>query len=803
MANDLRLAIRMLTRAPLFTLICVLSMAFGIGSASTIFNWMDRVLWRPLPGVAAQERLVGLVNRNPAGEWMASSYPDYRDYRDRAKTLASVAAFRWQPVFVGGPGDTQRAYSQSVSGNFFDTLGVKPLLGRTFSADEQGEKPAPVVVLAERYWERRFARDPQIVGRDIQVNRQPLRVVGIVGRDFSGAIPGLDFDLWIPLNVHSTVTGFRGLDDRANRPLSLLARLAPGATLAQANAEVSLIGRQLEREYARLNDGVRMEAVALGNHPDGAQRVMREPLYAMAALSLVILLLVCANVGNLLMARGQSRRQEFAVRRSLGASAWDIARQVWAETAVLCLAGAGLGMLMAVWMGSALTWLGTPTGLPLRMEASFTGRLAVMTLLAGCAAAILASLAPILRSQAADLRESSRSATGARGLLRWRGSLAAAEIALATIALVAGLVFWRSFEKARAFKPGFDPEGIVLVGLDPIERNATREQAWRSLERSRQALAQLPGAESAVLMQHTALGLDMGSWETVEIPGYLRRRDEAMNVWRNLVSPGYFATLRIPLMEGRDFNDLDTTEPVAIVNETFARRFYAGRSAIGQELVLFGGDVRARVVGVAKDSKYHTIAEAPKPFFYLPMRQRISPAAGVAIAVRGDPRLLESIQRNLNAIDPAFGVIGPVAMETFLGSTYIAQSAAARLFTALGIIAVLLAAMGIYGVMAFAAVSRRREMGIRMAIGARPADAIRLLMSNGLRWATAGIAAGVLGWFAVSPAARALLFGVDAADPWSLGWALAAIFAILAAAIALPAWRASRVEPGVALRETA
>lgn len=803
MTNDLRYAVRMLAKAPLFSLVCVLSLGFGIGSASTMFHWMDRILWRPLAGVEEQHRLVGLVNRNAAREWISSSDLDYRDLRDRAQTLRGVAAHRWQPVFIGAPGETSRAYAQSVSGNYFEVLGVRPALGRTFSPEEQTEAPATVAVLAENYWIRHFARDPGIVGRVIQVNRQPLRVIGIAPAGFVGTIPGLEFDLWIPLSANALVMGRSLMDDRGNRPLSLFARLAPEATVAQANAEIAGLAQTLAREYPGTNQGIQADAVPIGEHPDGAQRVMREPLYALAALGVVILLLVCANVGNLLLARAQGRRQEFAVRRALGAATGHLARQIAAESGVLAAAGALLGLLMAIWMGASLRLLGPATDLPLRIEASFNGRLVAIALTASLAAMLLASLAPLWRSRSADLRESSRGASDGRRLLRWRGGLAITEIAFATVALIGALVFWRSLQQARAHRPGFDPAGVVLLGLDPIERRRPAAEALLSLERARQHFARLPGVESAALVQHVPLGLDLGSWEAIAVPGYTPRRDEALNIWRNIVSDGYFDLLRIPFVEGRDFRDTEAGD-VAIVNETFARRYYAGRPALGQTFSLSGGRVQPRIIGVVKDSKYQTLGEAPKPFFYLPLRQRISATSGYALMLRGrGGPLLDLVQRQSGAVDSGYGVIGPVMFETYLGGAYIVQRAAAGVFSVLGSVAVLLAAMGIYGVMMFAAHSRRREIGIRMAVGATPGQALRLLMSEGWRLAGAGIAAGLLLWTALGPLVRAIVFGVGVLDPLSLAGAASVLLTVLGAATLLPAARAVRADPGAALRDTA
>lgn len=818
MGNDLRFAIRGMLKSPLFAAVCILSLGFGIGAASTMFNWMDRVLWRPLPGVFEQERMAGIVNRNAAREWMASSYPDYRDFRDRTQSFSGVVAFRWQPVFVGPEGETERSYSQLVSGNYFAVLGVKAIAGRTFHREEQLEKAgsAPVVVLSERYWARRYGRDPGTVGSTILVNRFPLRVIGIVPAEFQGTIPGLQFDLWIPLTMHREVVGSYFLENRASRGLSLLGRLKPGVTVETANAEIRLGAQNLEREYQRLNEGVAAEAVAIGRHPDGAQRILREPLYALAALGFVMLLLVCANVGNLLLARAQSRRKEFAIRAGLGASRWQITRQIVVESFALATMGTLAGLVMTAWTGGLLSLVATPTDLPLWIEASLNPRLILMAFGLGLTAALLASLAPVWRLRQtdvrADLNESSRGATGNRALLRWRGTLAAAEIALATVALIGGGLFWKSFEQARSFRPGFEPKGVVVAGLDPIGRDRSASDALRAIESARERFAGMPGVQGVAVTQHVPLGLDLGSWEVIDVEGYTPRPGEAMNIWRDIVSPGYFEVLRIPLVAGRDFTDLDrgdpTAERVAIVNETFARRYFGDGAgdgaAVGRRFAMSGGRTVVRIIGVAKDSKYATIGESPKPFFYLPLRQWISRAAGYAFLIRAKgpaEGMLEAVRQRGQSMDPQFGLIGPATLEDFLGSAYMVQRAAASVCSVLGVVSLLLAAMGIYGVMAFAVAARRREIGIRMALGATPGDMLRLLAQGGAAMGAAGVLMGLMGWLALGPLAGSILFGVDARDPAAMAPALALLLAGVAIATLWPAWRASRIDPGIALRE--
>ena len=814
MWNDLRFAVRTLLKSPLFAAVCILSLGFGIGAASTMFNWIDRVLWRPLPAVPGQDRLVGIVNRNTVGEWLSSSYPDYRDYRDRTRSFSGVFAHRWQPVFVGPQGETERVFAQLVSGNYFDVLGVNAIAGRTFNHTERLEKPggAPVVVMSERYWARRYGRDPHVIGSTILVNRFPLQVVGIVPAEFSGTIPGLEFNLWIPLMMHREVIGSYFSENRASRPLTLYGRLRTGATLAEANAEVRLLGQSLAREYPRMNDGVSAEVVPIDLHPDGAQRILRGPLYALAGLGFVLLLLVCANVGNLLLARAQNRRKEFAIRLGLGASVWQIMRQIFAETLVLAAAGALVGLGAAAWTGGLLEMIGSPTDLPFRLEATVNSRLVLVTFALGIAAALLASLAPAWRWRRMDVRtdlnEGSRSATGSHSVTRWRGALAAAEIALASIALIGGVLFWKSFERARAFHPGFEPRGVVLVGLDPINRDRSGTDALRALERARDHFAAMPGVLQTAIVQHVPLNIDLGSWEVIEVDGYTPRRDEPMNIWRNVVSPGYFDLMRIPVLAGRDFTNQDVeaqdVETVAIVNETFARRFFGGETAVGRRFSLSRGRVRPRIVGIVKDHKYQTLGEAPRPFFYLPVRQWISKSSGYALMLRTQApadSMLEPVRQRGQSIDPQFGLIGPVTFESFLGSAYMVQRAAAALSSVLGVVALLLAAMGIYGVMAYAAASRRREMGIRMALGAAPADVFRLLSSSGAWMAFAGLALGVLGWLALGPLADAILFGVEARDPVAIAPAILVLLFAVGIATLWPSWRASRIDPSTALRE--
>jgi predicted permease len=811
LAEDLRFAIRSFRRRPAFTLVAVGSLAIGIAVNATVFSWVERILLRPLPGVRNASQIVSLKNVAPNGDLLDSSYLDFRDFREQSKTLAGVIAFKPRPLYLGDSPNLERVWSEMVSGNFFDVLGVQPLLGRTFTPQEQLERPgaAPVAVISEMLWRRSFHADPNVVGRKIKLNQQPFTVIGVAPAAFQGTMSGLSFDLWVPVMMQSQLTGsWDWLSDRKSRPLALMARLQPDVTLKQARAEIGTIAKRLKTAYPDTNRRVDATVLSLPDSPDGVQQIFNTLLKILLAIGAAVLLIVCANVGNLLLTRALGREKEFAIRLSLGASRARLIRQLFTEAAVLAVAGGALGVLLAAWMSHAIDAFVPPTDLPVTDLAGRFHTAGFLFTAALClAAAVLCALAPAGQFFHRGPRDSLAAAARATGAglrsRRLRGALAVCELSLALVASVGAGLLIKSFRNARAASPGFDPEHVLLAGLDLSQSHASREQSIALLHRLQLRLETQPGVRAVSICEDVPLGFGGGSWEEVAVNGYSPEPGENMKIWRNVISPGYFETLKIPLLAGRDFSDRDTraTPRVAIVNETFVERFLHGAPAVGRKFVSWG-DQTITIVGVAKDSKYRHLAEPPMPYFYVPLSQFFSPGMGAGVEVRteGRPELFTRALRSaIQSVDANLPVTATAPFASYMSASYFAQKVGANLLSVLGTISLLLAMLGLYGVMGFSIGQRTREIGIRMAVGARPTQVLSMVMREGMWLCAIGIAAGVLPSLLLSRLAAGVLFGVNSNDPVTYLAAICLLGGFALFAAWLPARRAAQLNPVEAL----
>jgi predicted permease len=591
--QDLRFGIRTLMRNKVFTLVAVLSIALGIAVNATVFGWLQAVLFNPLPGVTDGSSLVIIKSLGADGHPINSSYPDLRDIRQRATTLSGTTAFVQRPLYLGEPPKMEGVWGQTVGGEFFDVLGVKPILGRTFSTEEINAGPggAPVIVIGESAWRSRFRADPSVIGRNIQVNRRPYQVIGVVPASFHGAFPGLIIEYWIPIVMEAQLAGggdSKWMDDRGNRPVNITGRLKPGFTPAQAKAEVAGIAQHLAREYPRTNEGIGAAAFSLPHSPEGAPDVLGPVLKVLLGITAMVLLIVCANVGNLLLARAASRHKEFGVRLSLGASRGRLIRQLMAESLLLSAAGAALGLLAASWMSDSIKFLmpasDLPAGIDWRLDAT-----AVLFMIALCAlTTVFCGLAPALQFSRYDiqdsLRQSGRGNSGGPRSARLRGLLVASEVSMAVVALIGAGLFMRSFERARNVQPGFDPKRLLLASADLASAGCKGDECIARLDSLRRRFLELPGVTGATVSDYVPLGFADGAWDTIKAEGYVPRRGENTLIHRIVVGPGYFETMRIPLVAGRflDARDDHNSLPVAVVNEAFAQRFYPGVDAVGR-----------------------------------------------------------------------------------------------------------------------------------------------------------------------------------------------------------------------------
>jgi predicted permease len=808
---DLRFAFRTLSRNKGFSAVAILSIALGMAVNATVFSWMDALLLRPINGVERGSDLIVIKSLAANGQYIDSSYLDFRDLRDQTPSLAGVIAFRQHGFLLGDPPQMDRVWGEMVSGNYFDVLGVKPVLGRTFARDEQSERPgaSPVAVISERLWRSRFQSNPGAAGLTVRLNRHAFQIVGVVPESFRGTMPGLQFDIWVPITMQGQLTGdWDWLEDRNARPLALMARLKPGGGVEQAEAEVSAVAKRLAQEYPNSNRGVGAAAMSIADSPDGAQSVLGPVVKILLGVSGLVLLIVCANIGNLLLSRATARQKEFGVRLSIGATRGRLIQQLLTESVVLCLLGGVVGFMASGPMATSLSLLLPATDLPAGVDIRFDTLSMVFTAGLCLLTAVLCGLAPSVRFSRTDpqeaLRQGARGTTSGPRSLRMRGLMVTGEVSLALVALAGAGLFLKSFHEARRVNPGFDADRVLLAGIDLSSAGCAQGECLAQVERLRERLAQVPGATSASVADRLPLGFDLGAWEGLDVEGYVPRTAENMKIYRCLVGPGYLDVLGIGLAEGRDFDrrDSDASQPVAIVNETFAKRFFGGGPAIGRKIKGWGEWVT--IVGIARDSKYQHIAEAPLPYFYAPLAQHRLPGDGLTFVIRTAGRpggLTGHVRRELQTAAGAVGITGVAPLSEYIGAAYFMYKAAAAALSVLGTIAISLALIGLYGVMAYSITQRTQEIGIRIALGAAPRAILTQVVGDGLKLAVPGVCAGLMLALAASRVASSLLYGVSATDAGVLTLSCLIVLMMSLLVAYIPARRASRLDPIVALRQ--
>jgi len=821
--QDMQHALRMMKRNPGFTAITVLTLALGIATSTTVFGWVDAILLHPLPGVEQPDRLVALETATPGGEFVTNSYPDYRDFRDHLKLVDGIAVTRPVAFSVGKEDHAERVWGELVSGNFFSVLGVTPERGRTFLPAEYGDKPGafPVAVISDRFWRSHFGADPQITGKSIWINQHELTIVGVAPTEFRGSSPGAAFDVWVPYMMQPILNGVGEwmLRDRKDRNMIGIARLKQGVTLEQAREELAALAGRMAKADADTNEGLSATFLPIAKSHFGAQSLLLAPLRVLMGVCVVVLLIVCANVANLLLARATARHKEFSTRMALGAGRARLAQLVLTESLVFAVAAAVVGIAASQWMGRVLLLLLPKGQMAMAVHGGVNGPVLLFATLLCLLIALLAGLVPALHLGRADLterlNEAGRSGMTGTGSHRMRSLLVAAEVSLALVALIGAGLFARSFAALREIKPGFNPNQVLLSQFYLSTNGYNLEQRKQFSIRLREKLESAPGVTNVAYSDGVPLGFEPSWWEDLNVEGYTPSRSENMKIFRNVISPGYLSLLRIPMIEGRDFTEQDDekTNPVMIVNQTFVKRFFAGRNPVGRRIQGWGEWFT--VVGVVQDSKYHYPGEAPLPYFYVPFRQVYRADMQLAYYVRtvGNPNnALAMVRQKVKEIDPNVTVFDAVPLTEYIGASLFPQKVAASMLTVLGALAVILAAVGLYSVMSYSVVQRTHEIGIRMALGARPEDVLRLVVRQGLLLASAGMLAGFAMAIVVARSLSALSFagsamgtggkllGVSATDP--LIYAGSALFLTAVALLAayIPATRAAKVEPMEALR---
>ncbi len=809
--RDLRYGLRTLARNPGFAAVAVLTIGIGIGASTTIFSWMRSMLLNPLPGATEPERVVAIENTAPDGEPLTTSYLDFRDFRDNLHLVDFVTARVGNVFSVGDAPQTTQVWGEMVSGGFFDMLGVQPEAGRFFSETERddAQNAHAVVVISHSYWKDHYHSDLSAIGTSLRINRTPFTIIGVAPEGFHGTRAGFDYEMWMPITMYGqlTHTGTWMLRDRNTRNYMMFARLALGASMEQARSEVQALANRMAVADADSNQGIGATVLPVWQSHFGTQSVLLTPIAILMGASGVVLLIVCANLANLLLARATGRLKEFSVRLAMGARPMRLTQQILTETLLMAVAGSICGLMLANLLGGALRWLLPGVARPAMLQPPMDGQVLGFTTALAFGVAILAGLAPALHASQANinemLKEGGRSGTAGAHPHRLRGLLVVSEVALAVVALVGAGLFLRSFETARAMDPGFKPEGVALARFDFSTAGYDARQTDGFCRRLRERLERQPGVTAVSYDDSVPLGFSGGNWETLEVEGYVPGRNENMKIYRDLVSPGYFDLMKIPLVEGRDFDLRDDAKSlkVMIVNQEFVRRFMPNRSVIGRKV--HGWGEWFTIVGVAKDSKYHRVTESPQPYFYIPVRQIFRPEYGLTFEVRTSGSVngaIAGLRRESAAIDPALTIFDAEPMTEYVAASLFGAKIAASLLSVLSGLGLLLAAIGLYSVMAYSVAQRTGEIGIRVTLGAQPRDIMRLVIQQGIAFALAGLLVGALVAAALARVVAAMLVGVGPADP--VVYAAATGFTVMVALVsaAIPAWRALRVDPAVALR---
>ena len=799
---DLRHAFRTIVRMPALSAVVILSLAVGIGVNTVVFSWIQTVVFRPIPGVRDAAAFHLVEPRTETGIYLSSSWLEYRDLSERVRLLEGLIAFRMVPLYVGEAGRVERGNALLVSGNYFSSLGLRPAAGRLFGREEV-QKPGadPIVVISDDYWQTRFGRAPDAVGRTIRLNGRDITIVGVTPRGFQGTVLRLSFDMWLPATLAPALfNGSKELEDRGVRGYSLIGRLATGATRAQAKADIDSVMRDLARTYPQTNTAVSADLFQFWEAPLGPQRFLISSLAILQAIMLLLLLAVCGNTANLMLTRASARQREMSVRLALGAGTWRIVSLLLTENVVLAIIGAALGAAIAVWGTNALS-AAPPMrvrGIPITLQTSVDEVGLAFAILLGVGCGIVFGVAPALQLARLDPQITLRAGSSTQPRSFLRNALMAAEVALGLMVLIVAGLFFRSFLQTRDTDPGFARDGVLLAAYDLTGRKPDETSARLFAARVLERLRALPAVESAAIASSVPLDIHGLPSRSFTLEGRARTDEGFDEALTNTVTPGYFRVMRIRFVAGADFARLDDTSapPQAIVNEEFVRRYVDNEEALGKRIVLRGRSYT--IAGVVRNSLYNAFGEPPAPVIYLSYRDRpgtsgelhIRPRTGAETALAVDVR---HVVRDLDAELPLYDVR---TLNEHIESNLIFRRVPARMFAVIGPLLLIVAAIGIYGVVAYSVSLRTTEIGVRVALGATGGRVVAQFVGESL--VVIGVGA-LTGWSIA--VAVALLFGADQSIDVPVFAGVPALLLLVALVASwLPARRATRVDPVVALR---
>jgi predicted permease len=809
LCQDLRYSLRMILKAPGYAAVAILTLALGIGANTTIFSWINSTLLNPVPGLASPNEVVALSLGKSVENPFPFTYPDYEAMRDGQRSFSGLTVFNTTPMSLTGKGKPERVWGVVASGNYFDVLGVRPILGRGFLPAED-EKPngAPVAVISYRMWQTHFGGDPLVVGRTMDINQHSYTIVGVTPAIFQGSQTGLRSDLWLPIMMESQIVPQGDLlHDYHYFWLFALGRLKPGVTAEQAQQEMTTRIQRVAKDHPQEHKGHDTVSIyPMWRAPFSANAFFSLLLPMLMAIAGVVLLLACANVANLMLVRSTARRREIAIRMSLGASRWRLVRQLLVESLVLSLAGGAIAMLITFWTAGSMMKFIPQTDFPIALNIRTDRAVLFATLLISLLTGVIFGILPALRASGeapvSVLKEDSGSASGGRAKARLASGLVVAQISLSLLLLVCAGLFIRSFVSAQQVNPGFNSHGVLLTSYDLFQAGYSEADG---IEFNRQLVAKLealPGVRSAALTSRVPLAFGGGS-TSVTPEGYLEHPNESMETQVGIVTPNHFKVLELPLVKGRDFTSQDTktTQRVAIVNEYFVDRYWPHQEGLGKQVRSDLTNEWFTVVGVARNSKVNTLNESPTPFIYLPLYQVYRASTMVTVRVAGDPLgYATSVEKTIHQLNADVVLYDVTTLETREQVASFVQRLAGTFVGAFGLLALVLAAVGIYGVTAYTTRQRTHEIGIRMALGASKRDILRLVLGHGMQLTLLGVGLGLAVSFALTRYLSSLLLGVTSTDALTFSSVAILLCAVSLFACFIPARRAMRVDPMVALR---
>jgi predicted permease len=805
--QDIRFGFRMLRRSPGFSLLAILCLTLGIGATTAVFSWIEGILLRPFPLVVHQERMMAVTGIDRATGRDDVSSPDFLDFQKNCTLFDAFIIDRITGTTLAIGDRADRTTMSVVSANYFDALGVRPILGRGFEpAEDFGRNAHPVVVISYQMWQERFHGDPAIIGKTQRLNGVQHTIIGVAPAGFYGTFVGWAMQLWVPASMQETFDpGGYKLEDRGARWIEGFVRLKPGVTPDQAQAEISAVAKRLESAYPATNRGWGIKLWPLWQTPFNNAGTLLPTLSIALAVVVFVLLIACANVSNLLLVRAFGRRHEMTVRLSVGAGRGRLLKQLLTEGFILAMLAAAGGLLVATW-GRNLLVLLLPArgGVSMFLPGDLDWRVLVLSAGVCLISTLLFGLVPALQTSKIDLASALKAESGGvvggkrRALVR--SSLVVVQVALSFVLLAGAGLLLQSLRAVQNTSPGFTTS-VLSSYVDLVAAGYDQQRIKNFDDALIDRLQSVSGVQSAVISRMTPFSYRSYSTAPIAVDGYETPPDEQPSAEFNEVGPAYFATMGIPLVAGREFarSDNETALPVAVVNEVMANQFWRGRDPVGSRVQVKGRWLQ--VVGVAKMSKYRNLTEVARPFFYVPMRQS-SMGVNIQIRTRLSPETVRKVLvREIHAIDDNLAPGELITMQEQVDRTTAAQRIAVSMLGVFGGLALLLAGIGLYGVMSYTVSQSTRELGLRMALGASVSNLLRLVMSQGLALTAIGVVVGTVAALAMAKLIANLLYKVSPRDPLAFGVALLVMMIAATAACFLPAWRATQTDPVRALRD--